>query len=102
MQIEFASSEFLIEVSRTFGTYEGASVITSIKFVTNLKTHGPFGQQNGTPFTVPVKDNSSIVGFFGRGGKYLDALGVYVHPIPQNASAAAPLYECRLNKIRYG
>ncbi|XP_052139285.1 mannose/glucose-specific lectin-like [Oryza glaberrima] len=79
--IELASSEFLKEVSGTFGTYYGSNVITSIKFVTNVKTYGPFGKQNGTPFNIPVQNNSSVVGFFGRGGKYLDAVGVYVHPL---------------------
>lgn len=78
--IQLASSEFVKEVSGTFGTYEGLNIITSLKFVTNVKTYGPFGQGNGTPFTVPVQDNSSVVGFFGRGGQYLDAVGVYVHP----------------------
>lgn len=78
--IQLASSEFVKEVSGTFATFQGCNVITSLKFVTNVKTYGPFGQGNGTPFTVPVQDNSSVVGFFGRGGTYLDAVGVYVLP----------------------
>lgn len=79
--IEFGSSELLKEVSGTYGLYEGWKVIRSIKFVTNKKQYGPFGRQEGTPFSVPVQNNSSIVGFFGRSGKYLDAVGTYVHPI---------------------
>nr|UDO48201.1 PH02Gene03445.t1 [Phyllostachys edulis] len=78
--IQLASSEFVKEVSGTICTCEDSNVITSLKFVTNVKTYGPFGQGNGTPFTVPVQDNSSVVGFFGRGETYLDAIGVYVHP----------------------
>ncbi|KAM3372369.1 hypothetical protein ACQJBY_019316 [Aegilops geniculata] len=77
------TSEFVKEVSGTFGLYgrDNHNIITSLKFVTNVKTYGPFGQAKGTTFTIPVQKNSSIVGFFGRSGIYLDALGVYVHPI---------------------
>jgi hypothetical protein len=32
----------------------------------------------GTEFTVPVEVHGSVVGFFGRAGTYLDALGVYI------------------------
>jgi hypothetical protein len=57
-------------------------VITSIKFVTNLnKTYGPCGDGKGNPFTVPVQSGSAIVGFFARGGGWLDAIGVYVRPL---------------------
>ena len=80
IMIEFGSSEFLKEVSGTFGPYEGSTVITSINFITNKQTYGPFGRQEGTPFSVPAQNNSSIVGFFGRSGKYINAVGVYVQP----------------------
>lgn len=81
IMIEFGSSEFLKEVSRTFGPYEGSTVIRSINFITNKQTYGPFGRQEGTPFSVPAQNNSSVVGFFGRSGKYINAVGVYVQPI---------------------
>jgi hypothetical protein len=66
---------------------EVVNVINSIKLVTNVKTYGPFGQDNGTPFSVPVQGNipvqgnNGVSGFFGRSGKFLDAIGVYVHPL---------------------
>jgi hypothetical protein len=70
------------EVSGTFAVYAGVvNVINSIKLVTNVKTYGPFGLENGTSFSVPVQGNSGVAGFFGRSGKFLDAIGVYVHPI---------------------
>ncbi|KAE8769856.1 32 kDa protein [Hordeum vulgare] len=77
------ASEFVKEVSGTFGIYDKDrhNIITSLKFITNVKTYGPFGEAKGTPFTIPVQKNSSIVGFFGRSGIYLDALGVYVRPL---------------------
>lgn len=81
LQIQLAPSEYVKEVSGTFGDYYGVNVITSLTFVTSLKTHGPFGQEDGTPFTVPVQKNSGIVGFHARGGKFLDAIGVYVRPL---------------------
>ncbi|BAF29458.2 Os12g0228700 [Oryza sativa Japonica Group] len=58
--IELSSSEFLKEVSGTFGTYYGSNVITFIKFVTNVKTYGPFGKQNGTPFISPCRTTAVL------------------------------------------
>jgi len=57
-----------------------AGLITSLCFITNAKTYGPFGEARGTPFQIPVQSNGSIVGFFVRAGWYLDAFGVYVNP----------------------
>ncbi|XBI52223.1 hypothetical protein VPH35_034618 [Triticum aestivum] len=76
-----STSEFLKEVSGTFALYgrDNHNIITSLKFVTHVKSYGPFGQAKGTTFTIPVQKTSSIVGFFGRSGIYLDALAVYVH-----------------------
>ncbi|CAL4899148.1 unnamed protein product [Urochloa decumbens] len=79
--IHLAASEFVNEISGTYGTFQGATVITSLKIVTNVKTFGPWSTEIGTPFSVPVQSGSGIVGFFARAGKYLDALGVYVHHV---------------------
>ncbi|CAL5079501.1 unnamed protein product [Urochloa decumbens] len=79
--IQLAESEFITQVSGTIGSYGGVTAVTSIKFVTSLKTYGPWGQEKGTPFTVPVQTNGGIVGFFTRGGSYLNAIGVYVRPL---------------------
>ncbi|KAF6998551.1 hypothetical protein CFC21_014666 [Triticum aestivum] len=81
--IVLGASEFVKEVSGTYGIYDADqhNIIMSLKFITNVKAYGPFGEANGTPFTIPVENNSSIVGFFGRSGIYLDALGVYVRPL---------------------
>ncbi|XBI88180.1 hypothetical protein VPH35_026169 [Triticum aestivum] len=74
-------SEFLIEISGTFGPYgQFPSIIKSLMLVTNLRIYGPFGQLHGTPFHSRVKKNGSIVGFFGCSGEFLDAIGVYIHP----------------------
>ncbi|TVU49928.1 hypothetical protein EJB05_01272, partial [Eragrostis curvula] len=76
--IQLAASEFVKEISGTYGTYDGATVITSFKLVTNIQTFGPWAVEKGTPFSVPVQSGSGIVGFFARAGKYLDAIGVHV------------------------
>nr|CAB3459735.1 unnamed protein product [Digitaria exilis] len=72
------------EVSGTTGT-DGQcnNLIRTLKFVTNVRTYGPFGNpRSGTaPFSIPVQNNSRncrIVGFFARGKLYLDAIGVHV------------------------
>ncbi|KAF8694031.1 hypothetical protein HU200_038481 [Digitaria exilis] len=75
------ASEYLIEVCGTSGPFIDVSeVITSLTLVTNVRSYGPFGEPQGTPFCTRVKKNSSIVGFFGRSGNHLDAVGVYVRP----------------------
>jgi hypothetical protein len=57
-------------------------VVISLKIVTNLKTFGPFGNSaTGVPFSLPVQPGSAIVGFFARGGAFVDAIGVYVRHI---------------------
>ena len=55
-------------------------MITSLSFTTNLTTHGPFGTAPGEPFSIPIADGV-VVGFHGRCGYYLDALGVFVTPV---------------------
>ena len=79
----FGATEVIKEVSGTYGPYgDYAGIVRSLTFVTNLgKKHGPFGEPGqGTPFSVPVQDGGRVVGFFGRSGGLLDAVGVYVHP----------------------
>jgi len=74
--------EFLIGVSGTIGTFNSqVKVITSLTFVTNnAHSYGPFGKGRGTSFHIPMHGNGCIVGFFGRSGRYLNAIGVYANP----------------------
>uniref|UniRef100_A0ACD5VKX0 Uncharacterized protein n=1 Tax=Avena sativa TaxID=4498 RepID=A0ACD5VKX0_AVESA len=78
--IQLGPSETVNMVSGTCGTYQGLTVVATLTFSTNIKTYGPFGtqQSNPIPFSVSTNDNESVVGFFGRSGKLVDALGVYV------------------------
>lgn len=81
-KINLGHSEYLIKVSGTTSSFYGlANVVTSLTFVTNAASYGPFGKGRGEPFELPVQSNSSIVGFFGRAGALLDAIGFYVRPL---------------------
>ncbi|CAL4995836.1 unnamed protein product [Urochloa decumbens] len=68
-----------------FATVPGA-VVTSLAFRTNAgTTYGPYGRSTaGTPFSVPAADGACIVGFWGRSGWLLDAIGVYMKPCSSN------------------
>ncbi|KAM6576289.1 hypothetical protein CsatB_028126 [Cannabis sativa] len=76
--------EYLISINGTHGKFNDIpdDVILSLSFQTNLKTYGPFGTTTGEPFAIPLSEDNVLVGFFGRCGYYLDALGTYVKPEP--------------------
>lgn len=46
-------------------------------FYTNVKEYGPYGCANGSPFSFHM-ENGVIVGFNGRHGGLIDAIGVHV------------------------
>ncbi|KAL5755475.1 hypothetical protein ACOSQ2_020221 [Xanthoceras sorbifolium] len=68
--------EYLTSISGTYNTYKGHCVVESLCFYTNCTKYGPYGCTNGTPFKFPLEDRE-IVGFFGRAGDFIDAIGVY-------------------------
>ncbi|EXB51027.1 hypothetical protein L484_023729 [Morus notabilis] len=73
--------EFLVSVSGHTSVLPrlatGKDVIRSLTFKTNKKTYGPYGDEEGTPFSLPI-ENGLIVGFKGRSGFVLDAIGFYL------------------------
>lgn len=71
--------EYLTSISGTVGSYGGHEVVMSLCFVTNQNRYGPYGSDTGTRFSYNGK-GGIIVGFHGRVGKYLDAVGIYVMP----------------------
>ncbi|KAI4997159.1 hypothetical protein ZWY2020_052501 [Hordeum vulgare] len=80
--INFASDEQLIALEGTYGhrSYVRAVVVTSLTFRTDKgRTYGPYGKETGTPFSIQDA-NGCIVGFWGRSGWLLDAIGVYIRP----------------------
>ncbi|KAF7099070.1 hypothetical protein CFC21_100756 [Triticum aestivum] len=82
-EIVLGPGEVVTAVSGTITKHNNLDVIQTLKFVTNKKTHGPYGNTDnakvGTPFSTVVPNGKTIVGFFGRTDmRYLNALGVYV------------------------
>jgi hypothetical protein len=82
MQITLDPMDYITEISGTFGTaYDNDCVVTSLKISTfKGKDDKTYGKPNGTPFRIPVLDGGRVVGFFGRSGDMLDAIGLYVRP----------------------
>lgn len=82
LQIQLDQSEYLMEISGTINSLPKApyGAITSLTLVTNASSYGPYGEGGGTHFKIPTRNNSSIVGFFGRVGWYVEAFGIYVNP----------------------
>lgn len=52
-------------------------MIRSLTFKSNKRTFGPFGVEEGTPFTFSM-DGGLVVGFKGRSGWYVDAIGFFL------------------------
>lgn len=77
-------NEFLTSIQGYYGPlYHGGAVcVRSLTFVSNEKTHGPFGVELGTFFSYPLVGHK-VVGFFGRSGWFLDAIGAYLKPTEQ-------------------
>ena len=81
MQITLDPTDYVTAISGTYGTaFDNDSVVTSLKISTfKEKDNKTYGTPNGTPFHIPVREGK-VVGFFGRSGDMLDAIGIYVAP----------------------
>lgn len=55
----------------------GPNVIKSLTFHTTKSYYGPYGEEQGQTFSSNLKEGK-IVGFHGRKGLFLDAIGVHV------------------------
>lgn len=55
----------------------GPNIIQSLTFHTTKGKHGPYGEEQGQQFSTKLNEGM-IVGFHGRKGLFLDALGVHV------------------------
>nr|WGG26897.1 mannose-binding lectin [Convolvulus arvensis] len=78
--VDIGADEYVTGISGTFGIYLDNNVLRSIKFITNLKAYGPYGPNVGTPFSSVNVVGNEIVGFLGRSGYYVDAIGTYNTP----------------------
>ncbi|CAM0151249.1 unnamed protein product [Urochloa decumbens] len=92
--INLAAGEHVTAMEGTvghFATVPGV-IVTSLAFRTNTgRTYGPYGRTTAgtTPFSVPAADGACIVGFWGRSGWLLDAIGVYMKPCSSSFSNPA-------------
>ncbi|CAN6573430.1 hypothetical protein FF1_046416 [Malus domestica] len=81
--------EYIVSVTGHYCTMVDAGIyspiIRSLKFQSNRRTFGPFGRDQGTPFTYTL-DGGKIVGLKGRDGLYIDAIGFHVSPAPARLS----------------
>ncbi|XP_058217230.1 agglutinin-like, partial [Rhododendron vialii] len=75
------TSEFLVSVEGFYGPVEGKNGCEAIKCITfysNKRRYGPYGgEEIGTHFSS-AQSVGKIVGFFGRAGSYLNAIGVHM------------------------
>nr|XP_019706739.1 mannose/glucose-specific lectin-like [Elaeis guineensis] len=78
-EIDLGNNHYLTAISGYYGNYHDCIVITSLTFVTTMSTYGPYGPNEGTAFSLPMRAGK-IVGFFGYAGQWLDALGFYLKP----------------------
>ncbi|XP_024992578.1 receptor-like protein kinase ANXUR2 [Cynara cardunculus var. scolymus] len=85
-QINFDDDEEIIGIQGTFGVvptvpFGNIPLISSLCFLTNKKTHGPFGMEEGTRFSESW-NVGSLRGFYGRAGSYLDSFGCLLKAMP--------------------
>lgn len=76
-------NEFLTSISGYIAEDYGFRAIRSLKFYSNKRVYGPYGEETGTSFTIPMVDDGRIVGFFGGCNVYVDAIGAYFGPVPR-------------------
>lgn len=77
VQICLRQDEYLTSVKGHYGFFNEWFVIRSLTFVSNRRTFGPYGKEEGAPFKLPAS-GGKILGFHGRSDSLLDALGTYV------------------------
>ncbi|CAH1424426.1 unnamed protein product [Lactuca virosa] len=78
-EVIFDGDEEIVGINGTIGARDGLTIISSLSFQTNKRTHGPFGRATETDFSIPW-EKGLIVGFYGLAGYYIDIIGIYVKP----------------------
>jgi len=96
-QIDLRSGEHITAMEGTAALFANVPtvVITSLTFRTSAgRTYGPYGcvAPGSRYFSVPVDDGACVVGFWGRSGWLLDAIGVYIKPSCSSSSSSSVSY----------
>jgi hypothetical protein len=84
-------TEYLVQVRGTSAPAACVAydVVTSLTFVTNRTTYGPFGAVVGCQFQS--SPHCKVIGFFGKTGRLLDSIGSFTNfPDPHSLSAEGP------------
>lgn len=75
-----SGDEIIVAIEGFYGAVKGTDgleVVTSLSIFTNRRKYGPFGEkETGTHFSSTLS-GGKVVGFFGRSGTYLNAIGVH-------------------------
>ncbi|KAJ4962383.1 hypothetical protein NE237_022322 [Protea cynaroides] len=75
------------------GKEDAMKVIRSLTFHSTRGNYGPYGEETGTFFTS-TKTEGKVVGFHGRSGLYLDAIGVHMqHWLGDRRSSKSSLFK---------
>ena len=76
--------EYVTRITGNNVVYNGAEVVGSLTFYTNLKGEHEFDgscKDNAKPFEFSEKDRA-IVGLYGKKGTYINSLGVRYDDLP--------------------
>ncbi|XP_066334703.1 salt stress-induced protein-like [Miscanthus floridulus] len=97
-QIDLRSGEHITAVEGTTGHFANVPgvVTTSLTFRTSAgRTYGPYGSvaAGSHYFSVPAADGACIVGFWGRSGWLVDAIGVYMKSSSSSSSSDTAAYK---------
>ncbi|KAE8817209.1 mannose glucose-specific lectin [Hordeum vulgare] len=69
--------EYLTGMKGHVGEFGGGFLVGALTLFSNRRTFGPYGTRKGPPFELPSA-GGRIVGFHGRSGGLINALGTYV------------------------
>lgn len=77
------TGDYLTAIQGTVGTYNDSVRLFSLQFSTKNNTKSPvYGKATSYNFSYVCPTGYQITGIFGRSGSAVDALGVYIDPIP--------------------
>ena len=67
------------------------TLVKSLYFTTSKGSTSPlFGELKGTEFEFKDENGGNLVGFHGRGGYAIDAIGVHFGPAPKSSTPTPP------------
>ncbi|GAA0142366.1 hypothetical protein Leryth_001632 [Lithospermum erythrorhizon] len=97
--------EFLTSVSGYWYpvVHGGSPIIRSLTFKSNRSTFGPYGVEEGIPFSFPM-EGGKIVGFKGKSGWYLDSIGFHItqaHATKSQQIKYYPVIQTRFRRMTF-